>query len=70
MIVQPDYRSSWEPAENFTDNDTIAEWKRDLANGDTLSTEEVDAVQARMDAYVEKRKKIEGKRERKQLRKK
>src|SRR5882757_5295555 len=49
----PDNQCTWEPADSFFNPDTLAEWQRQLAVGDTLDEEQVAALQERMDAYAQ-----------------
>ena len=50
-----DAQCTWEPAESFLTAATLADWKLQLANNDTLDEEEIARVQARMDALSQDR---------------
>jgi Chromo (CHRromatin Organisation MOdifier) domain len=64
----PDDRSSWEPAENITGPETIKEWEDQLAAGDTLDKDEVQALEARMDESTRKRETLRKKKARQRSR--
>lgn len=44
---------TWEPPENFSNPQTLREWKERLEMGDTLDDEGVAALQERMNAYID-----------------
>lgn len=50
----PDYQCTWEPPDSFASSQTLEDWQRQYALGDTLDADETAAVQARMEEYAQR----------------
>ncbi|ETN44265.1 uncharacterized protein HMPREF1541_10816 [Cyphellophora europaea CBS 101466] len=49
-----DYESTWEVASQFQDDETIVQWKRQLAAGDTLDDQQLADLERRMREHEER----------------